>query len=170
MNTIRAKEIISVGDYSSERRDTLSILWAITKGCNFRCSYCVYTKDLRDTVFSTKEELLRAARTIVRLGRPGYQITLYGGEPTQHPHFMDLLGYFAASPAPVSLRMYTNGSQTTQFFETMMAIVRDYYFGVIFSFHPEFAKFEKFKRNVELTAGGGMSVGISYMFVPAKRE
>src|SRR5665213_2534805 len=161
MKAIPANQIISVGDHSSARRDTLSVLWAITKGCNFRCSYCVYNKELRYTEFSSRDELLRAARTLVRLGRPGYQITLYGGEPTQHPHFMDLLAYFAASPAPVSLRMYTNGSRSAQFFGKMMATVRDYYFGVIFSFHPEFASFEKFKRNVELTAGGGMSVGIS---------
>jgi hypothetical protein len=83
--------------------------------------------------------VLRAARTIERLGRPGYQITLYGGEPTLRPNFPDLLAYFVASPAPVSLRMYTNGSRSEQFFERIMTTVRDYYFGVIFSFHPDFS-------------------------------
>jgi hypothetical protein len=154
----------------SERRDTLSILWAITKGCNYRCSYCVYTKELKHTEFSSRDDLLRAARTIVRLGRPGYQLTLYGGEPTQHPYFMDLLAYLAGSTASLSLRMYTNGSRSTQFFQKMMATAERTYFGVIFSLHPEFAKFAQFRRNVELTAAGGMSIGVSFMFVPAFRE
>lgn len=170
MNIFQADEVVSTGDHLSERRDTLSILWAITKGCNFRCSYCVYTKELRFTEFSSRDELLKAARTIVRLGRPEYQVTLYGGEPTQHPHFMDLLEYLTASGVPLSLRMYTNGSRSTQFFEKMMTTAGETYFGVIFSFHPEYAKFSQFIRNVELTAGGGMSVGISFMFVPARRE
>lgn len=170
MQTILPNEVVCTGDYTSERRDVLSVLWAITKGCNFRCSYCAYNKDLKSTQFSSKDELLRAARTIERLGRPGYQITLYGGEPTLHPHFLDLLGHFAASSAPVALRTYTNGSRSAGFFERVIAAARDYYFGVIFSFHPDFGHFEKFERNVELVAGSGMSVGVSFMFVPSRRE
>ncbi len=170
MNSFGADELVATGDFLSERRDVLSILWAITKGCNYRCSYCVYTKELKGTEFSSRDELLRAAQTIIRMGRPGYQLTLYGGEPTLHPHFLDLLEYIAATPSTISLRMYTNGSRSTKFFEKMMFVARNIYFGVIFSFHPEYAKFEQFLRNVELTAGGGMSVGISFMFVPAQRE
>lgn len=170
MHLIQDSEIQSIGDDSSAERDTLSVLWAITKGCNFRCSYCVYNEDLRTTVFSSKAQLLRAARTLERLARPSYQITLYGGEPTQHPHFLDLLTHFAASCAPISLRMFTNGSQTSEFFENMINIVKTYYFGIIFSFHPEFAKFEKFLRNVEIWSTAGMSAAVSYMFVPTRRE
>ena len=170
MNSHRPDEVVATGDFLSERRDVLSILWAITKGCNYRCSYCVYTKPLKDTEFSSRDDLLRAARTIVRLGRPGYQLTLYGGEPTQHPHFIDLLEYLVASGSPLSLRMYTNGSRSTKFFERMIATSRDVYFGVIFSFHPEFTKLEQFLRNVALTAGSRMSVGISFMFVPSRRD
>jgi pyruvate-formate lyase-activating enzyme len=170
MEPIRDSEILAVGDDVSGQRDVLSVLWAITKGCNFRCSYCVYNADLRTTIFSSKAQLLRGARTLERLGRPGYQITLYGGEPTMHPHFCDLLDYFVASQAPVDLRMYTNGSQNAAFFERLLVAVKDYYFGVIFSFHPDFAKFEKFKRNLEILADGGMSTGMSFMFVPGKRD
>jgi MoaA/NifB/PqqE/SkfB family radical SAM enzyme len=170
MNSFDPHEIVATGDFMSERRDVLSILWAITKGCNYRCSYCVYTRELKHTQFSSRDDLLGAAQTIARMGRPGYQLTLYGGEPTQHPHFLDLLEYLPASASPISLRMYTNGSRSTRFFDKVMFVTHNIYFGVIFSFHPEYTKFEQFIRNVELTACGGMSVGISFMFVPAFRE
>lgn len=170
MTAIKNSDILAIGDESSERRDVLSVLWAITKGCNFKCSYCVYNKDLRTTEFSSKSQLLGAARTLERLGRPGYQITLYGGEPTQHPHFLDLLAYFVDSAAPVSLRMFTNASQTAAFFKKMTETAKGYYFGNIFSFHPDFAKFEKYKRNLEIVAAAGMSVAVSFTFVAKRRE
>jgi hypothetical protein len=163
-------DVVAAGDFLSERRDTMSVLWAITKGCSFRCSYCSYHNDLRSTEFSSKEQLLRAARRLLQMGRPGYQITLYGGEPTYHPHFMDLLEYLATADSNVDLRMFTNGSRSDGFFERMMDVVGVNSLRLIFSFHPEFAKFEKFKRLLVLTAGAGMAVGISFMFVPTRAE
>jgi MoaA/NifB/PqqE/SkfB family radical SAM enzyme len=114
--------------------------------------------------------LLRGARTLLRLGRPAYQITLYGGEPTLHPDFHDLLSFFVAASAPVELRMYSNAGQSASFFERMVKITRDFHFLVIFSLHLEFANFKKFKQALEIVASGGMSVGVSFMFVASHRE
>ena len=80
------------------------------------------------------------------------------------------MAYFVASPAPVSLRMYTNGSRSSQFFRKMMATVRDCCFGVIFSFVRNSPNSRSSSAMWNLTAGGGMAVGISFMFVPSKRE
>lgn len=162
---IDMKEVLSAGDSSSSARDVLSVLWAITKGCNYMCSYCPYSKDTRFSEFSSKEDLLNAAKTIIRLGRPGYQITLYGGEPTYHPHFLDLLSYLAASGSPVSLRMFTNGSRPYKFFNSVTEALDGKPFGVIFSCHPEYAKFENFKKCVQTCADSGMSVGVNLMFI-----
>jgi MoaA/NifB/PqqE/SkfB family radical SAM enzyme len=160
-------DIASTGDFSPQGRDVLSILWAITKGCNYECSYCPYHTKLSD--FSSRDNLLRAAEVIVGLGRPGYQITLYGGEPTFHPNFHDLVQFLAASEAPISLRMFTNGSRRPEFFEKMAALSRNIPFGVIFSLHLEQTKFENFKRAAEITAAAGKSVGINLMFLPSFR-
>lgn len=163
-------DILEIGDQVSPRRDVLSILWAITKACNYACAYCVYYKSARDPDYSTREDLLRAAETIARLGRPGYQITLYGGEPTLHPHFLDLLGYMAASEAPLAMRMYTNGSRSAAFFGDVVRTAGRFPFGVIFSLHEAFANFERFRRNVEIVAEGGLAVGVSLMFDPQHRD
>jgi hypothetical protein len=163
-------DIVAIGDHSSARRDVLSVLWAITKICSFRCSYCVYYKPRQGSEFSSREDLLHAARTLLRLGRPGYQITLYGGEPTLHPHFEDLLAYFVAADAPLELRMFTNGAQSAGFFERIVRTTKGFHFLVIFSMHLEFVNFKKFKQAVEITAAGGMSVAVNFMFVARHRE
>lgn len=170
MQGLRMADIASTGDFTSPRRDELSILWAITRVCNYSCSYCVYYKSTRHADFSSREQLLRAARSIVRLARPGYQLTLYGGEPTHHPHFLALLDALATAGAPLALRMYTNGSRTPAFFEKMLATLAGQPFGVIFSLHHEFANFDRFLGNVRLCAEAGLSVGISIMFAPGHRD
>ncbi len=162
--------VVAIGDQSSPRRDTLSVLWAITKVCSFSCSYCVYYKPRRGASFSSRDELLRAARTLLRLGRPAYQITLYGGEPTLHPHFHDLLGYLMQADVPMELRMFTNGSQSERFFEQVVATPGKERFLIIFSLHLAYVNFRKFKRAVEITAGAGMSVAVNFMFDAAHRD
>ena len=119
---------------------------------------------------ASRDELLRAARTLLRLGRPGYQITLYGGEPTLHPHFEDLLAYFVAADAPVELRMFSNGTQSAGFFDRVVRMTKGFHFLIIFSLHLEFALFRKFKQAVEITASAGMSVCVNFMFVASHRE
>lgn len=169
MESVELSEVISTGDFGAGSRDVLSILWAITKGCNYRCSYCPYSKNEKFTLFSSEQELSTAVDTIVRLGRPRYQITLYGGEPTYHPHFHHLVRTIAASRAPIELRMFTNGSRSPDFFEQMAEASGATRFGVIFSLHLEHARFDNFKRAVEVTARAGMSVGINFMFLAALR-
>ena len=170
METFRMSDIVSNGDFSPKSRDILSVLWALTQGCNYRCSYCPPGNKTKFSNFSSKENLLRAAQILISLNRPGYQITLYGGEPTYHPHFLDILKYLIASETPILLRMYTNGSRSPQFFEKMIEITRNTPFSVIFSLHLEYAKFENFKRAIEITTGAGMSIGVSLTFLPTLRE
>ena len=172
METFQISDIISNGDFALQSRDTLSVLWAVTRACNFNCSYCTYSRDfkLADEVFSTKEDLLGAARKLLGLNRPGYQITLYGGEPTFHPNFLDLLTFLGESQAPISLRMFTNGSRSPGFFEQVFALSKGLPFGVIFSLHLERARFDNFKKVVEIAVNAGTSAGVSLMIDPKWRE
>jgi MoaA/NifB/PqqE/SkfB family radical SAM enzyme len=158
------QRILATGDQVSPRRDVLSVLWAITKACTFSCSYCVYYKSPRNAEYSTRADLIEAARKLVRLARPGYQITLYGGEPTLHPNFIDLLEYFSQCGAPVSLRVYTNGNSPFAVYEQMAQAIGTMPFGVIFSLHLEFVNFPKFMKALQVTAQAGVAVGVGLMF------
>ena len=162
--------VMASGDWSSDRCDVLSILWAVTKGCNYDCSYCPYSRDVPLGNFSSRDEILRAARLLLRLGRPGYQITLYGGEPTYHPHLLDLAEFLSAASAPVILRMYTNGSRPPSYFHHVCRRTRVNQLGIIFSLHPEFVKFKNFLACVEETAQSGMAPAVSIMFSARHRD
>jgi MoaA/NifB/PqqE/SkfB family radical SAM enzyme len=170
MRILREDDIVAVGDFASERRDILSVLWAVTKGCNFSCHYCSYSRDARLGAFSSKDDLIKAAKALVRFGRPGYQITLYGGEPTYHPSFHDLLDFLINSDAPIELRVFTNGSRRPAFYEQMVTRLEERPIGIIFSLHPEYTKFRNFKKSVEIAVRAGMNVAVNVMFVPSVRE
>lgn len=169
MTELTTKNIISNGDFGENSRDILSVLWAITNACNYNCSYC-FDKKTKFGKFSSTEQLVSAAEKLLRLNRPAYHITLYGGEPTFHPGFLDLIDFLGKSKQEMLLRVFTNGSQSPAFFEKMVASCRDVHLGMIFSLHPEYANVERALKVVEITAGGGVHLGINLMYTPTLRD
>ncbi len=169
MNNIKMNEIVSNGDFGEDTRDTLSVLWSITKGCNYKCSYCFDAKG-KFGHFSTSDQLLQGAEKLLKLNRPAYHITLYGGEPTFHPSCLQLIEYLGKSKAEILLRLFTNGSQSISFFEKMVSSCRDIHMGMIFSLHLERATIDNVIKVIELTAGGGVHVGVNFMFLPDLRQ
>lgn len=158
------KDIVSNGCTGGEDRDVLSVLWTLTEGCNYRCSYCFCRKTFKK--FSAREQLLRAADALLGMKRPGYQITLYGGEPTYHPHCIDLIDYLCRQDAPINLRLITNGSRPPEYFEKLLVALRGKTLGLIFSLHLEHAEVENFLQVVGLTASAGLRVGVNFMYSP----
>lgn len=162
-------DIVSNGDFGPTSRDILSVLWSITNGCDYNCSYCFFPKGKLGH-FSTSEQLITGAEKLLKLNRPAYHITLYGGEPTFHPSCLDLIDFLGKSKADIMLRIFTNGSQSPAFFEKMVASCRDVHLGMILSLHLEHAKIDHVLKVIEITAGGGVHVGVSFMFIPEYRE
>lgn len=162
------EDIIANGCTRGDSRDVLSVLWMLTEGCNYRCSYCFCRKTFKK--FSTKEQLLRAADALLGMKRPGYQITLYGGEPTYHPHCIDLINYLCSQDAPINLRLFTNGSRPPEYFEKLLKALQGKKLKLIFSLHLEHAEVENFLRGVELTASAGLKVGVNFMYSPEHLE
>ncbi len=158
--------LMVAGDTLSERQDILSVLWAITKSCNHQCSYCVYYKPVRKADFVATEALLRAAEKLLGLGRPGYQITLYGGEPTLHPGIFALIWAILEHPVQPQLRIFTNGSREAGFFERLGAIAAVPRFGIIFSAHLGFVDVSRFTAAVRASVGAGIRVAVNLMYDP----
>lgn len=169
MNDFAVSDIVGNGDFGETTRDILSVLWEITKGCNYNCSYCFALKG-KFGHFSTSDELLKSAEKLLRLNRPAYHITLYGGEPTFHPSCLNLIDFLGKSKAEIQLRMFTNGSQSPAYFEKMVSSCKDIHLGMILSLHLEHANIDNVLKVIEITAGGGVHVGVSFMFHPNFRE
>jgi hypothetical protein len=169
MDDFSMDDIVCNGDFLPESRDTLSILWSITSGCDYRCYYCLAPKSDFGK-FSSKDELIKTASKILLLNRPGYQFTLYGGEPTYHPHLLDLIRFLGDTDAPVSLRIFTNGNRHLGFFEKMVNFVKAKPFGFILSIHLEYADINHILQVLEIVAGAGIYVGVNLMFVADHSE
>lgn len=169
MNVLQAIEMVSNGDFDEKTRDILSVLWSIAKGCNYNCSYCFDAKG-KFGQFSSADQLLLGAEKLFKLNRPAYHITLYGGEPTFHPNCLQLIEFIGKSKAEILLRLFTNGSQSTSFFEKMITSCRDINVGMIFSLHLEHAAIDHVINVIEMTAGGGVHVGVNFMFKPELRQ
>lgn len=161
-------DIIASGCTNKNDCDALSVLWILTEESNYSCTDRCCRKFFKK--FSTKEQLLRAADALLGMKRPGYQITLYGGEPTDHPHCTDLINYLCSQDAPINLRIFTNGSRSPEYFEKLLAALKGKKLELIFSLHLEHAEVENLLRNIELTASAGLKVGVNFIYSPNHLE
>jgi MoaA/NifB/PqqE/SkfB family radical SAM enzyme len=162
--TMQTHPLMVAGDTLSDRQDILSVLWAITKSCNHQCSYCVYYKPIDKHGLTPTDQLIRAAEKLLALGRPGYQITLYGGEPTLHPGILALITAILASPVEPQLRIFTNGSRDARFFKSLSEVAATPRFGIIFSAHLAFIDVNRFVGSVEASVAGGIRVAVNVMY------
>jgi len=80
----------------------------LTYRCNYSCSYCYQAPEKRNAFPDMSMEDIRGLEENMRVSfrfRP--RIYLFGGEPTLHPRFMEILGYFSGRGYRVSFA--TNG-------------------------------------------------------------
>mgnify|MGYP003353591974 CR=1 FL=1 len=73
-------------------QNSISVMWNIGKRCNYDCSYC--PSEIHDlTSMHTDIHLLtNTVDQLSGLNNP-VRIMFTGGEPTQHPDFIELLQY-----------------------------------------------------------------------------
>lgn len=85
--------------------------WSITGKCNFHCRHCFMTADNAPLMSEfTWDECITLLDQCVTCGIQS--ITLTGGEPMLHPHFLDILSACAARHIYVS-EIFTNASFIT---------------------------------------------------------
>lgn len=137
--------------------NNLSIVWELTKHCNFGCSYCdVPRADAQDSdVLSTLEFIKRL--------RPHYdhvEVLLFGGEPTL---FHDLqVVVTALRLMSVDIRIHTNFSASLRTYE----LLSDAGVQIQTTWHGT-ADPKKFIANVD--ALGDPSLGSFVMYYPKKQ-
>lgn len=93
-NTVNGDKVrFAVGHYSKARVPELVDI-KITDYCPFACAFCYQDSTLEGS-HARLEDLARVAR---ELGRAGvFEVALGGGEPTDHPAFLDVLREFRAA-------------------------------------------------------------------------
>jgi hypothetical protein len=128
-------EVVSAGnpDYKNTR---VYFTWFLVNWCNYSCSYCCadgamvesYDKDTSNAKYKL---------TIVRLKqvKTDFEIYMFGGEPTLHPHFNEILKELSEIPHCKAIEIDTNLSRSLSFFENLYKSDK---VSISASYHPEY--------------------------------
>lgn len=122
----------------------LNIEWHMARYCNLDCSYCsTYQHD--QTSPSIPLEKLKIAATHLlsysqELGSP-FHLELTGGEPTQHPDFIEFLRFLSESGFR-SISFTTNGTAPQNLYEEAL----QYSQSITISLHQEYKLVAKIRK------------------------
>lgn len=125
---------------------SLFVTWTLHNRCNYRCSYC--PKGLNDGSISnvTADDVIAFADRVLaqgentRIGR--WTFAFSGGEPTHFPNFAIVLRELYRRG--IDTTFTSNGSRPLEWWRE----VWDYFDHCVFSYHPEFARDDRFVDKV----------------------
>lgn len=142
MDVITPKTYTLVEHMDSDHARTVLVDWMLGNLCSYACSYC--PKNLHDG--SVRWQKVEDALDLFQKLRGHYAemrgkkvwIQFTGGEPTMHPHIIQLLQ--GASEHGFSVSLISNASRTIRFWHK----IKTYLDSAILTYHNEFAEIEHF--------------------------
>ena len=158
----KMKNVISQGILDDKYRDALHVDWHILRACNNRCSYCYDAIKPKSENYSW-DDMRDTASALLALNRPYYSIRLVGGEPTIHPHLIDLVNYFFNSDKNVGMLIITNGSRHPAYFEQLLENVAPGAMDIHISIHLEKARSEHIIEVIKAITSCGQHVTVRFM-------
>lgn len=84
-----------------------SIIWAVTRNCNYRCSFCIVNDYYMSSNSKSDLELNGMKKIIDKIKRYPVKITLYGGEPLIRTDIFEIMRYLKKSN--LEFTIFTNG-------------------------------------------------------------
>ncbi len=157
------------GNEDFDKNFPLIVNWSPTKMCNYTCSYCFGQEKLDRRKFSSWEQLENAVENIARLNRPLYRFTFSGGEPTLHPHFIDLLNLLSTKFAHKlgGISIISNGSRNIALYENIVRLSKNVSINFNISLHTEFVQYEHIHEIISMMPPH-VSIVLKLMFNPDK--
>ncbi len=157
-----------------KNQNIMHINWGFTEACNYNCSYCFSKggayKKLKNHVYDNLGDVIKIADQLLSLNIDSYFFNITGGgEPTLHPHLIDLLLHISKSNKTVYTSITTNGSKTPDFFETIFKIPNIHFY-LKHSIHLEFFSLEHTKKIIQKCNEYNIPISLLFMFNPDRRE
>ena len=143
------------GNFSGLYGKPLNVAWLITHICNYSCSYCgahSFRAKVKESDFSSKEELFNAIDNMAALNRTSYKLSFAGGEPTYHPYLADLLEYAAEKLGErlIKVIVISNGSKSVEYYKRLAAKCD---LTLAISIHFEYAKWRHIEKIIRELSG-----------------
>ncbi len=164
-------KIYRQGTFESFYDMPLEVNWPLTDMCNYRCSYCFGQHPVDKTRFSDLKQIENAVANISKISRGRIMVTLAGGEPTIHPHFLDLL-YLLREKLQERLKgilIISNGSNSGEFYEKIADFSKDVNIKQEISIHTEFVKIQHIVELIKMLSRR-INLEFPLMFNPEKKE
>ena len=128
------------------------ISWELTYFCNYHCSYC-WQK--HDTKVKYRYPILSKVIQDLQQIRDRFELVLFGGEPTTHPDFIDLLSLATVSLI-ADITVMTNNSQSLDWYKRMAdRINQPSSIKFQMAYHYEKSNLSRFVENVEFLLASG---------------
>ena len=127
---------------STPIQDSLYVNWHLLDGLNHDTPYSHEPDSVINERFY-REPLLETAYHLLSLNRPEYVFHLYGGEPTIHPYFKDLVHYLATSGRNVHMILETNGIRQLKYYGELLHPIAPKRMCVRFAVHLKYMDLEK---------------------------
>lgn len=137
--------------------------WDIHYACNYRCSYCFLAKKWDIASQANRYPGIKKWIDVWSKIYDKYgdcHIHFSGGEPFTYPDFFDLIVYLSRD---FTLEFTTNLSFDIPYFIKKIEPTRA---KLNASFHPEFADFDKFLKDILLLRSNNFSVSVSFVAYP----
>jgi len=177
-SSIPFNEITSLGSINMINDDLFNVSWILGRYCNYACSYCwphAHTNKKDHTplevCYNTIDEIKRQARGN---GFNSFFFSLSGGEPTFHPHYLDILKYLAndiENTNYTAIHMTSNCSRKIKWFKEYVEIAKLFRrASITASMHREYLdtneKMQEFADKLLLCQEHGVNTTINIVMVP----
>lgn len=146
--------------------DAIYVNWHLLEGCNHYCEYNHEPESAIHEHFS-REIPLEAAYRLLSLNRPEYIFHIYGGEPTIHPYFPDLLKYIVTSGRNVHILLDTNGLRSHDYYKQILKGIPKGRLCVRIDVHCKYTKLEQLLVLIALIVEGGQYCRVNLNHIPA---
>lgn len=115
-------KIISTGSKRFENKKLYYIHWDVTRNCNFKCEYCCTYTEEPIIKFDKIKIIIEFFNYIKEKHNKDIVLSLFGGEPTLHPHFCQIIENLGSYE---EIQIQTNLSKPISWWETVSNIRKD---------------------------------------------
>lgn len=116
-------KIIKTGSRRFKNENLYYIHWDVTRNCNFKCEYCCTHDNTEPSLRSDKiKHIIRFFDFIKTNYKKDLVISLFGGEPTLHPHFYWIVGKLGNYE---EIQLQTNLSRSLNWWKNLSDIRND---------------------------------------------